>query len=58
MKIIPVSVWPARQTSSDRGAVTVSDPAEALRRAQLDLLRPDGALRDSLGPHLAAGRRH
>ena len=29
------------------------DPAEALRRAQLDLLRPDGALRDSLGPHLA-----
>jgi hypothetical protein len=29
------------------------DPAEALRRAQLDLLRPDGALRDSLGPDLA-----
>jgi CHAT domain-containing protein len=29
------------------------DPAEALRRAQLDLLRPDGALRESLGPHLA-----
>lgn len=30
------------------------DPAEALRRAQLDLLRPDDALRNSLGPHLAA----
>jgi hypothetical protein len=27
--------------------------AEALRRAQLDLLRPDGAVRDSLGPSFA-----
>jgi hypothetical protein len=29
-------------------------PAEALRRAQLDLLRPGPALREGLAPHLAA----
>jgi hypothetical protein len=29
-------------------------PAEALRRAQLDLLRPRPDMRDTLGPHLAA----
>jgi CHAT domain-containing protein len=30
------------------------DPAEALRRAQLDLLRPGPELRSSLGPRFAA----
>ncbi|HEX4829686.1 MAG TPA: CHAT domain-containing protein [Trebonia sp.] len=30
------------------------EPAEALRRAQLDLLRPTADVRESLGPHLGA----
>jgi len=53
--------WPVEDDTAAALAIRLhhhlrdgDSPAEALRRAQLELLRPGSALRDSLGPHFTA----
>jgi CHAT domain-containing protein len=51
--------WPVDDDTATAVAIRLhhhlrngDSPAEALRQAQLEMLRPDGALRDGLGPDL------